>query len=39
VAKRDGLIVFDSHATGQCVLELGEAAAAELRDQLTEWLG
>lgn len=39
VAKRDGLIVFDSHVTGQCVLELDETTATALHDQLAEWLG
>jgi hypothetical protein len=39
LAKVNGTIVLDPHVTGQCVLELDEAEAAALRDQLTEWLG
>jgi hypothetical protein len=35
----DGGIVFDPHATGQCLLTLDEDAARVLRDALTEWLG
>ena len=37
--KLDGEIEFDPHATGQCVIRLGEDAATEVRDQITEWLG
>jgi hypothetical protein len=37
MTKRDGVIVLDPHAVG-CRIELDEAEAAALRDQLTEWL-
>jgi hypothetical protein len=39
VSKRDGVIVFDPHVTGSCVISLDENAATTLRDTLTKWLG
>ncbi|MDQ3760724.1 MAG: hypothetical protein M3460_03235 [Actinomycetota bacterium] len=38
VSKRDGNIVLDPHATGACVIILGEAAANQLFDLLRAWL-
>lgn len=37
--KVDGEIELDPHATGACVIRLGEDAGAAVRDQLGEWLG
>lgn len=37
--KLDGEIELDPHATGACVLQLDEAGAVEVWDQLGEWLG
>jgi hypothetical protein len=39
VSKRDGVIEFDPHVTGQCVLTLDEDGACALREVLIEWLG
>jgi hypothetical protein len=39
IAKVDGAIVLDPHVTGQCVIELDEAEATAMCDQLSEWLG
>ena len=39
VSNRDGVIVFDPHVTGGCVLTLDEDPATALRDMLTAWLG
>jgi hypothetical protein len=34
-----GSIVFDPHATGDCVISPDEDGAKTLRNLLTEWLG
>jgi hypothetical protein len=39
VRQRGGLIEFDCHLDGSCLLTLDEDAATQLRDVLTEWLG
>lgn len=39
VSKGNGVIMFDPHAMGSCVLTLDENAATALRDMLTAWLG
>ncbi len=39
MSKREGKITLDPHATGACVIELDEAEATAVWDQLTEWLG
>ncbi len=39
VSKHDGMIEFDPHVTGQCVLTLDEDEACALREVLIEWLG
>ncbi len=39
VAKRDGDIELDPHATGGCLITLDETSTRALRDALTEWLG
>jgi hypothetical protein len=39
MTKEAGNIQFNPHATGSCVIEIDEAAATQIRDQLTEWLG
>jgi hypothetical protein len=39
VSKRDGVIVFDPHVTGACVLTLAEDGARVLFEALGEWLG
>ncbi|MDQ3762544.1 MAG: hypothetical protein M3460_12980 [Actinomycetota bacterium] len=39
VIKQDDTIVLDPHATGTCVISLGQEGATVLRDALTEWLG
>jgi hypothetical protein len=38
VSKRNGVIMFDPHTTGSCVLTLDENAATALRDMLSAWL-
>ncbi len=39
MTKVGGTITLDPHATGACVIELDEAEATAVRDQLTGWLG
>jgi hypothetical protein len=39
VNEQNGVIVFDPHVTGQCLISLDEQGARMLRDTLTEWLG
>jgi hypothetical protein len=39
VTKHGGVIEFDPHVTGACVIRLDETEACALRDQLAEWLG
>ncbi len=39
MTKIGGRITLDPHATGACVIELDEAEATAVWDQLTEWLG
>jgi hypothetical protein len=38
VTQRDGNIVLDPHATGQCLLTLDNDAARTLHETLKEWL-
>jgi hypothetical protein len=35
----NGLIVFDPHVTGSCMISLDEEGAKTVRDLLTQWLG
>jgi hypothetical protein len=39
VTKRDGTLVLDPHATGQCLLTLDKDAARELYETLGQWFG
>jgi hypothetical protein len=38
VSKYDGIIVFDPHVPGACVMAVDEEGATKLRDMLTAWL-
>jgi hypothetical protein len=38
VSKYDGIIAFDPHVPGACVMAVDEEGATKLRDMLTAWL-
>lgn len=38
VSKYNGVIVFDPHVPGACVMAVDEEGATKLRDMLTAWL-
>jgi hypothetical protein len=39
VTERGGVIFFDPHATGACIVTLDEPEARKLAETLTGWLG
>ncbi|MBV9161181.1 MAG: hypothetical protein JO281_06455 [Pseudonocardiales bacterium] len=39
VRKLNGVIEFDPHVTGSCVIRLDEAVARQLLEVLGKWLG
>lgn len=39
VTKRGGVIEFDPHVDGSCVITLGEQQARKLMEALARWLG
>jgi hypothetical protein len=39
VSKRGGIVLFDPHVDGSCLITLDEAGARTLFEALQEWLG